>query len=105
MSDKPFPFQVVPEGREDVRMTLPNGTEVLLCAHGAHELARMLTDTASKQFCDGYRHGDLSTMHIGTREGGPAIVYTTRRVKPLAELRPSDIPHGMDPDDFATDLG
>lgn len=34
----------------------------------------------------------------------PIINYTVQRVKPLAELRPSDIPHGMDSDDLATDL-
>lgn len=38
------------------------------------------------------------------RHSGPAIVYTTERVKPYAELRPSDVPPGLDPDDFATDL-
>ena len=33
----------------------------------------------------------------------PVIVYTTAKVKPLAELRPSDVPRGLDPDDMATD--
>jgi len=39
-------------------------------------------------------------------EGGcpkPVIVYTLKKVKPLAELRPSDVPRGLDPDDLATD--
>lgn len=104
--DKPFPFQVTPQGREDVLMVLSNGTEVLLCAHGASVLGAMLTEAAKGQLCDGYRHGDLSTMHIGTREKGPAIVYTTERVKTSTELRPSDVPRGMDPDDFTpSELG
>ncbi len=38
------------------------------------------------------------------RRHEPAIVYTVERVKPLAELRPSDVPPGMDSDDLATDL-
>jgi hypothetical protein len=33
----------------------------------------------------------------------PAIIYTIAKVKPLAELRPSDVPMGMDPYDLATD--
>lgn len=39
------------------------------------------------------------------RHPGPAIVYTMERVKPLAEIRASDVPLGMDPDDLATDTG
>lgn len=38
------------------------------------------------------------------RQRPPAIEYSMERVKPLAELRPSDVPHGVDPDDLATDL-
>jgi hypothetical protein len=72
----------------------------------------MLLAAAEKQHCDGARHGDLSTMHLGSRgpddppfRTTPAIVYTTTKVKPYAELRPSDVPMGVDPDDLATDLG
>jgi hypothetical protein len=112
--DQPFPFQVNRVGREDVQIVLPNGTEVLLCAHGAGELARMLTEAAKGLYCDGYRHGDESTMHIGTRNSDdppfrsthlirePAIVYTTNWGKPSAKLRPSAAPRGLD--DLATDL-
>lgn len=101
--EKPFPFQVNRVGREDVQLVLPNGTEVLLCAHGASELARLLTDASKGQYCDGYRHGDESSMHIGTRNAMDAPFYTTQRIKPLKDLRASDVPRGLDPDDFTTD--
>lgn len=94
-----FPLDVGPAGRGDVVVTGPD-INFRLCAHGARELAARLLAVADQQYCDGYRHGDESTMFVG----GPAIVYTTKRVKPLAELRASDVPMGMDPDDLATDL-
>ena len=33
----------------------------------------------------------------------PAIVFTTLRTKPLAELTAADIPRGLEPEDVATD--
>lgn len=43
--------------------------------------------------------------HVSRLRGSkPAIVYTMDRIKPLAELRPSDVPCGVDPDDLATDM-
>jgi len=41
---------------------------------------------------------------VRRRWGEPIINYTFERVKPLAELRPSDVPRGLDPYDFATDF-
>jgi hypothetical protein len=40
---------------------------------------------------------------VESKGSEPAIVYTTVKVKPLAELRPSDVPRGLDSDDLATD--
>jgi len=42
-----------------------------------------------------------STAHKAS--GGPAIVFTTRRTKSLAELTALDIPRGLDPEDVALD--
>lgn len=81
MPNRPFPFHVNRVGREDVQLVLPNGTEVLLCAHGAGELARMLTEASNGQYCDGYRHGDESTMHIGTRNHDEEPFRTTASIK------------------------
>lgn len=33
----------------------------------------------------------------------PVIVFTTHKVKPLAELKAADIPRGLNPEDVATD--
>lgn len=40
---------------------------------------------------------------VTSKAPSPAILYTTPRIKPLAELRPSDVPRGVDPYDMATD--
>lgn len=34
----------------------------------------------------------------------PAVEYKTNRSKILFDLRASDVPRGMDPEDFATDF-
>jgi hypothetical protein len=39
-----------------------------------------------------------------TGQGQPAVVYEIHRIKPLAQLRASDVPMGMDPYDLATDF-
>jgi hypothetical protein len=92
-----FPIAVDPKGTEDVTVSGP-GFSFTLCAHGARELAQRLVTAADRQYCDGYRHGDESTMFGHT----PVIDYTTERVKPLADLRASDVPRGIDPDDLVT---
>ena len=40
----------------------------------------------------------------GVGQTQPAVVYEIPRIKPLAELRASDVPMGMDPYDLATDF-
>lgn len=94
-----FPITAKPDGSEDVVVTGP-GFSFRLCAHGARELSRILLEAVERQRCDGYRHGDASTMFLGTK-GEPAITYTFERTKKLSELRASDVPRGMDPDDMA----
>ena len=39
-----------------------------------------------------------------TGQPQPAVVYEVQRIKPLAQLRASDVPMGMDPYDLATDF-
>jgi hypothetical protein len=65
-TEKPFPMSVKREGPEDVRVYFPGGS-FLLCAHGARVLAQELAEASKIQFCDGYRHGDGSTMYMGLR--------------------------------------
>lgn len=61
---KPFPITANREGTGEVRVSFPGGS-VLLCAHGARALAHEIEQAAVGQYCDGYRHGDESTMYIG----------------------------------------
>lgn len=42
-----------------------------------------------------------STTPLGPQQ--PAIVFETRRTKPLAELTAADVPRGINPEDIATD--
>jgi hypothetical protein len=63
MSD--FPVKVTTVGYELVRVTGP-GFDFTLCVHGARALAANLVEQANKQYCDGYRHGDESTMFDGS---------------------------------------
>lgn len=86
-----FPIQVTSKGIEEVRVCIADNVEFVLCNHGAHVLAQMLLDVAKGQYCDGYRHGDESTM------------FVTVKTKRLVEVRPSDIPHGMSAEDVAID--
>jgi len=60
-----FPLDAVPKGTEDVQVSGP-GFSFTLCAHGARELAQRLVKAADQQYCDGYRHGDDSTMFVGS---------------------------------------
>ncbi len=61
-----FPFHVETAGQEEVEVVGP-GLNFKLCAHGARELARRLVAAADKQYCDGYRHGDASTMFVSAQ--------------------------------------
>jgi hypothetical protein len=61
MPDKPFPIDVKPLGREEVEIVGP-GFRLVLCIHGAGELIQRLRKATEHQYCDGYRHGDESTM-------------------------------------------
>lgn len=63
---KEFPIKATPVGQELVRVTGP-GFDFTLCAHGARALAADLVKQADKQYCDGYRHGDESTMFVVSR--------------------------------------
>lgn len=86
-------IRVEPKGIEEVRVFIGEDLEFVLCNHGAHLLARLLTEVAKGQYCDGYRHGEPETV----------ISYITVKTKRLTELRPGDIPHGLNPEDVAVD--
>ena len=61
-----FPIKVETRGTEEVQVTGPTFA-FTVCAHGARALAAALTSAAEKQYCDGYRHGDESTMYLGPK--------------------------------------
>lgn len=59
-----FPITaVLVTGRELVEVRGP-GARFTVCCHGARELARRLIAAADAGYCDGYRHGDESTMML-----------------------------------------
>lgn len=66
VSNKPFPIEVHPVGQEHLAVRGP-GVDITLCVHGALTLASMLVDAANKQHCDGYIHGDESTMLVSPK--------------------------------------
>ena len=63
---RPFPIEVTPLGTEEVAINGP-GFRLVLCAHGALVLASKLQLIGEGQHCDGYRHGDESTMFGGAQ--------------------------------------
>jgi hypothetical protein len=69
---KPFPIEVTPVGREGISVKGP-GVDITLCAHGADFLATKLIEEANKQYCDGYVHGDKTTMLLSPKIAGKLI--------------------------------
>jgi hypothetical protein len=67
------------------------------CAGFGAKVVEECSEPASPDFRVGRRVSLLPRQE-------PVIAYTFEPVKPLAELRPSDVPRGMDSDDLATDL-
>jgi hypothetical protein len=82
--NKPFPIEVHPVGREHLAVRGP-GVDITLCVHGALTLASMLTDVANKQYCDGYIHGDESTMLVSPKTPSRPTTITDA----LNELMPT----------------
>lgn len=70
--NSPFPIEVEPQGASEVTVKGP-GVDIVLCAHGARHLASLLIKAAEHLYCDGYIHGDESTMLIGPQPGDTAF--------------------------------
>jgi hypothetical protein len=70
--DKPFPIRVEPvgPGEEEVAIIGP-GFRLVLCNCGAEELGYMLHEVTKDLYCDGYRHGDKSSMFVSFEVTGP----------------------------------
>jgi hypothetical protein len=69
MADKPFPITVKAHSTDCELVDVEGpGFKLTLCTHGAQHLANLLNEVAKKsgQHCDGYRHGDDSTMLVGS---------------------------------------
>lgn len=79
-------IHVEPKGTEDLRVILNDHLEFILCPQAARYLAQQLINaTRNKE-----------------RAPGP-LAFPTVKTKRMNELRPSDIPPGLMPEDVAVD--
>lgn len=79
-------IQVERKGVEDTRVVLNEHLEFVLCPEAARYLAQHL----------------INATRNHERPPGP-LVFPTVRTKKMVELRPSDIPMGLSPEDVAID--